>query len=445
VIPRYSLPEMARLWSDDNRYATWALVEVLAAEAQARLGVVSERDLEAIRRGRAPSPARVAELERTRDHEILAFLAAFTETIPGEAARWVHYGMTSYDLVDTALGHLLAQSCDLLVDAASRLRGVLAARAIEHWDTVCVARTHGIHAEPTTFGHKFGVFAFGVDRSLERLRAARASVAVGSISGPVGTYAQIDPFVEQYVCGHLRLGVEPIPTQVVARDRHAELLSAVALLGAVVEEIALELRLLQRTEIREVEEPRTSEYQGSSAMPHKRNPTTCERLCGIARLLRANAGAAFENVALWHERDLAHSSVERIVLPDSLTAAHYQVTTAADVVERLRVFPERMRANLDATGGLIYSSAVLLDLLAAGVDREEAYRSVQAAATDAWETGRPFATALHDRGIEVAPEQLAPERFLGAREHLKERLTAMMRDAGTSDPLGTGTGERSTS
>jgi adenylosuccinate lyase len=306
------------------------------------------------------------------------------------------------------------------------LRSVLVQRALEHWDTVCVARTHGIHAEPTTFGHKLAVHALAVDRSLRRLRAARDAVAVGTISGPVGTYAQIDPFVEQYVCDRLGLGIEPIPTQVVARDRHAELMNALALLGAVLEQIGLELRLLQRTEVREVEEPRSSEYQGSSAMPHKRNPTSSERICGLARLLRANAGAALEDVALWHERDLAHSSVERVVFPDSLIVAHYQVTFATDVVERMRVFPERMRANLDATKGLIYSSAVMLDLVAAGMDRERCYRAVQAAAAESWEHDRDLADTLRERGIDVTPEQLAPERFLGAGSLLRERLEKML-------------------
>ncbi|HET9140051.1 adenylosuccinate lyase [Actinophytocola sp.] len=425
MILRYSLPELAELWTDDNRYRTWTTVELLACEAQAELGVIPAADLAAIRTGRPPAATRVAEFERTRDHEILAFLAAYTETIDGAAARWVHFGMTSYDLVDTALGYTLARSCELILAAAQRLCDRLAERAAEHWDTVCVARTHGVHAEPTTFGQKLAGHAFAVRRSADRLRAARDSVAVGTISGPVGTYALIDPYVEQYVCQRLGLGVEPMPTQVVARDRHAELLNAVAVLGAVVENLALEFRLLQRTEVREVEEPRTTEYQGSSAMPHKRNPTTSERLCGLARILRSNASAAGENVALWHERDLAHSSVERIVLPDSLIAVHYQVTTAAELVGGLRVFPGRMAANLAHTNGLIYSATVLLDLLRAGMDRDGAYRLVQAAAGETAETGRSLADTLRDRGVEVTADQLQPERFLTNREHLRKRLDTL--------------------
>ncbi|HEY9474011.1 MAG TPA: adenylosuccinate lyase [Mycobacteriales bacterium] len=426
MIPRYSLPEMAELWTDEARFRCWAQVEVLASEAQTKLGVVPEPALEAIRRGRAPSPRRVAELERTRDHEVLAFLAAFTETIEGDAGRWVHHGMTSYDLVDTALGHTLALSCDLVLAAARALRAVLVRRALRHWDTVCVARTHGIHAEPTTFGRKLALHAFAVDRSLVRLRAARTAVAVGTISGPVGSYAQIDPFVERYVCDRLGLGIEPIPSQVVARDRHAELLGAVAVLGAVVEQIALELRLLQRTEVAEVEEPRTSEYQGSSAMPHKRNPTSSERLCGLARLLRAYADAAQENVALWHERDLAHSSVERVAFPDSLTVVHYQVTMAAEIIDGLTVRGDRMRANLESTNGLIYSSAVLLDMVSAGTAREKAYRVVQAAAVQTTETGRHLSGTLADHGVTVAPDLFEPAQFLSRQGVLRDRLEGLL-------------------
>lgn len=425
MIPRYSLPVIADLWTDEAKYETWTKVELLASAAQASIGVVPADDLALIRHGRAPRPERVAEFERTRDHEVLAYLAAFTETIPGDAARWVHHGMTSYDLVDTALGYTLATSCDLILRATTRLRDTLARRALEHWDTPCVARTHGIHAEPTSFGQKLAVHAFAADRSLGRLTAAREAVAVGTISGSVGTYSRIDPRVEQQVCAELGLGVEPVPTQVVARDRHAQLLSAIALLGAVVEQLALELRLLQRTEVAEVEEPRTTAYQGSSAMPHKRNPTTAERLCGIARILRANAGAAYENVALWHERDLAHSSVERIVFPDSLIAAHYQVSSAADLVEGLRVFPDRMLRNLGRTNGLIYSSAVLLDLVSDGMDRDKAYREIQAASVEAAEGRGDLATALRARGVPVDDEQFTPASFLGSRGILRERLETL--------------------
>jgi adenylosuccinate lyase len=414
---------MAELWSDEARYATWVRVEVLASEAQAQLGQVPDDALADIRQAPVPSAARVAELERERDHETLAFLSAFCEDIPEEAARWVHLGMTSYDLVDTAFGYTMARATDLLLDAARRLRGSLVEKALEHWETVCIGRTHGVHAEPTTFGHKLAGFAFAVDRSMGRLRAAREAVAVGTISGSVGTYALIDPFVERYVCDELGLGIEPVPSQVVARDRHAELVQAVATLGACVEQFALELRLLQRTEVREVEERRTAAYQGSSAMPHKRNPTTSERLCGLARLLRGYVGATLENVALWHERDLAHAAVERVVVPDTMMVGHYQVALAAEVIETLEVFPERMRAGVDQTKGLIFSSAVLADLLQKGVEREKAYRAVQAAAHRSAVSGEDFGAALSKEGIDLGP--LRPERFLVHHDTILSRLEAL--------------------
>ncbi|BBA96400.1 putative adenylosuccinate lyase [Actinacidiphila reveromycinica] len=421
MIPRYTLPEMSDLFTDQARYATWARVEILATEAQVRLGHVPQDALRDIRAARVPRAERVAEFEKERDHEVLSFLAAYCEDMPESSARWVHLGMTSYDLVDTALGHTLARATDLLTAAGRRLRGVLVGRALEHWDTLMIGRTHGVHAEPTTFGHKLAVHAFAVDRSLRRLAAAREAVAVGTVSGSVGTYALIDPFVESHVCQALGLGVEPAPSQVVARDRHAQLLQAVAALGACVEQIALELRLLQRTEVAEVEEGRSSAYQGSSAMPHKRNPTTSERLCGLARLLRTYATAALENVALWHERDLAHQSVERVILPDSLCVGHFQATRAADLVAGLRVHPDRMRAAVDRTGGLVHSSAVLFDLLGEGAERERAYRSAQAAANRTATTGRPFADTLAEEGITLR-EELRPERFLTHHDVVRRRL-----------------------
>ncbi|MEU0399105.1 adenylosuccinate lyase [Streptomyces sp. NPDC006197] len=415
MIARYSLPEMAELWSDQARYTTWAEVEVLASEAQVLLGRVPEAALANIRSARVPSAARVAELERERDHEILSFLAAFCEDMPDDSARWVHLGMTSYDLVDTALGHTLARACDVLTGAARGLRAALVEKAVAHWDTACIGRTHGMHAEPTTFGHKLAGFAFAIDRSVRRLEEAREQVAVGTISGSVGTYALIDPFVEKHVCETLGLGVEPAPSQVVARDRHAQLVQAIATLGACVEQIAVEVRLLSRSEVREVEEPRTAAYQGSSAMPHKRNPTTSERLTGLARLLRGYAGTMLENVALWHERDLSHSSVERVVLPDAFTVAHYQVTSATELIRDLDVHPDRMRAAIDHTGGLAYSSAVLADLLESGHERERTYRMIQDAAN-----GEDFFTLLRTEGVRT--DSLGPERFLVHHDVIYKRL-----------------------
>ncbi|MFX0577772.1 adenylosuccinate lyase [Nocardia nepalensis] len=423
MIARFSTPEMTALWSEQNRYDTWTRVEVLAAEAQAELGHVPAAALADIRRALAPLAARVAELERDREHEVLSFLAAYCEPMPEDSARWVHLGMTSYDLVDTALGCTLAQATDLVLDAARRLCRVLVDRAIEHWDTVCIGRTHGVHAEPTTFGHKLAGFAFGIDRSIRRVAAARAAVAVGTISGAVGTYALIDPFVEEYVCRALDLGIEPVPTQVVARDRHAELAVAIATLGVCIESIALEFRLLQRTEVREVEECRTGAYQGSSAMPHKRNPTKSERICGLARLLRGAVGPMLENVALWHERDLAHAAVERVALPELLTVGHYMATLTTDLVATLDVATERMRDTVAGSRGLAFSSVVLARLLERGVEREQAYRAVQAAAADAVRSGTDFRKVLASNGIDV--EELDAELFLTNHHVIRRRLEAL--------------------
>lgn len=420
MIDRYTTPEMAELWSDQARYATWVRVEVLATEAQARIGRVPDDALADIRQAPVPSVERVAALEYERDHEVLSFLAAFCENIPEKSARWVHWGMTSYDLVDTALGYTLTQATDLVTEGAVRLRTALTERALEHWDTHCVGRTHGVHAEPTTFGHKLAAFAFAIHRSVERLRSARETVAVGTISGSVGTYALIDPTVEDYVCGELGLGKELVPTQVVARDRHAQLLQALATLGACVDQLATEFRLLQRTEVDEVEEPRTKAYQGSSAMPHKRNPTTSERLCGLARLLRSYVSVSLENVALWHERDLSHSSVERVSLPDATTVAHYLVGAAADVVEGLDVHVERMREELDRSGGALLSSAVLAHMLENGAEREQSYRSIQRAAYESRHTGEPFGCVLQRAGIDVG--DIGPGSYLTHHKVIRRRL-----------------------
>ena len=429
MIPRYTLPEMGALWTDEAKLATWVEVEVLACEAHVRLGIVPESDLEAIRKGTVPTPERCNEIEQTTNHDVIAFLTAFMETIPStegdNPGRWVHYGMTSSDLLDTALGATLARATDLVLAKADRLVDVLKRRAIEHWDTVCAGRTHGVHAEPTTFGHKLAQFAFAVDRGRVRVRAARDAVAVGSISGAVGTYSNIDPSVEALVCERMGLAVEPVATQVVARDRHAQLLGALAILGASVEQIGLEIRHLQRTEVREAEEPFGKGQKGSSAMPHKRNPITCERICGIARVLRANAGAALENVALWHERDITHSSVERVILADSLIAADYQLHLAIRVVDGLTVFADRMMANLESTGGLVYSSQVLLHLVDTGMPRDDAYKVVQAAAMRTWETGTPFRQTLAEEGVDVPEDALSPQRFLHRHDVVRARLDTL--------------------
>ncbi|MEW1689304.1 adenylosuccinate lyase [Streptomyces sp. NPDC091265] len=429
MIERYALPEMAVLWTPRAGLERWVAVESLVASVQAEHGVIPKEAAERIAATPAPEVEAVREEERTRDHEVLSFLAAWTAKMPEDTARWVHHGLTSYDLVDTGLGLVLRDATDLVIGAARELYDVVAGRALEEWDTLCVARTHGIHAEPIRFGHKLAVHAFAIERSLVRLGAARDSIAVGTISGAVGTYASTGPDVEAEVLGRLGLAPEPAPTQVVARDRHAELVCALAVFGASVEHLALELRLLQRTEVAEVEEPRTERYQGSSAMPHKRNPTSSERLCGLARLLRANVGAALEDVALWHERDLAHSSVERVILPDSLHLAHYQAVAARDLVAGLRIDAERMRSALRSEGGRIFSSQAYLQLSHAGMEREEAYRAVQAAAQRSRRDGTTLAAELKQDGADLDEELLLTPSDLDAENVIRERLTARLAGA----------------
>jgi adenylosuccinate lyase len=388
VIPRYTLPEMGTVWSEETKLAHWLRIEVLACEAWARLGRIPAEDLEAIRAASA-DPARVRELEETTRHDVAAFVQAAAESV-GPAGRWIHFGMTSSDLLDTALALQLREAAGLLLAKLERVLSAVKRLALEHRDTVCVARTHGVHAEPTTFGHKVAVWAFELDRDRERLRRAREAVSVGKVSGAVGTYAAVDPFVEEHVCGELGLAPVDAATQVIQRDRHAEYVSALAITAATLEKIAVEIRHLARTEVREVEEPFEPGQKGSSAMPHKRNPVVCERITGLARIVRANLQAALENVALWHERDISHSSVERVTLPDSTIALDYMLHLATDVLEHLRVFPERMRATLESGGGLVFSQQVLLALVERGMDREEAYGIVQEAAAASWERDADF-------------------------------------------------------
>ncbi|MGI8796765.1 MAG: adenylosuccinate lyase [Acidimicrobiia bacterium] len=396
MIRRYALPEMAELFTDEARLATWLEVELLAVEAWAKLGVVPAADAEAIRERASVDPEAVEERERVTDHDVAAFVDVVQERVGQPAGAWVHHGLTSSDVVDTALSATLVRACELLLDAAVGLERAIAARAQEFRATPMVGRTHGIHAEPTTFGAKLALWALQVRRDLERLRRARDAVAVGKISGAVGTYSNVDPAVEAFVCE--RLGLQPAPaTQVLARDRHAEFLYACAAVGASVESFALEIRLLAQTEIGEVQEPfREGAQKGSSAMPHKRNPWRCEQLCGLARVLRGNLQAGLEDVALWHERDISHSSVERIVLADSALLAYYMLVRFREIVVGMSVDSDRMRANLDSSHGLVFSQAVLLALVEAGRSRDDAYRIVQRAATRTWEDARPFFEVLSD-------------------------------------------------
>ena len=395
MIPRYSPPEIAGLFTDEARFATWLEVEVLAVEAWAALGVVPADDAAVVRERAGFDVGAVHERERVTDHDVAAFVDVVQASVGMPAGAWVHYGLTSSDVVDTALSVQLVRATDLLLQAAATLEDAIVTRAHEFRDTPMVGRTHGIHAEPTTFGAKLALWAMQVRRDRERLLRARRAVAVGKLSGAVGTYSNVDPSVERYVCE--RLGLAPVPaTQVLARDRHAELLYVCASVGATVESFALEVRHLQRTEVREVEEPFRSGQKGSSAMPHKRNPVKSEQLTGLARVLRGNLQAGLENVALWHERDISHSSVERIVLPDSLSLAYYVLVRFTEIVRAMRVFPERMLENLDASYGLVSSQPVLLALVAAGVARDDAYRIVQRSALRSWDERRPFREILAD-------------------------------------------------
>jgi adenylosuccinate lyase len=382
VIDRYTRPEMGALWTDAARMEAWRRVEVAAAQ---ELEGPSSAELQAIEAASFTVEA-VQERERVTDHDVAAFVDVLGSSA-GRAGRWIHFGLTSSDVLDTALALQLRDAGEIVLAGASELVAALAERAREHVDTVTVGRTHGVHAEPTTFGLKLAGFAFEAERNRLRLDRAFAQVAVGAISGAVGTYAAHGPDYERRVLGRLGLAAEPVSTQVVARDRHAELLHAIALAGAGLERFATEVRHLQRTEVREVEEPFRAGQKGSSAMPHKRNPITAERIAGLARVLRADAQAGLENVALWHERDISHSSVERVVLPDATILLDYLQHLALRLVRGMTVDAERMGANLELTSGALYSQRALLALVEAGLERDEAYRIVQAAARQAWDEG----------------------------------------------------------
>jgi len=383
VIPRYSRKDMAALFADAERYRIWLDVELAVCAAMERRGQVPAGAAERIRSKARADPERIDALEATLRHDVIAFLTQVGETA-GPDARFLHLGMTSSDLVDTALAIVLTRATDRLLAEVGALRQTVRGLAVAHRETLMVGRTHGVHAEPITFGLKLLVWYEELGRAVERLARAREAIAVGKLSGAVGTHAHLDPSLEEEVLDSLGLRPEPASTQVVQRDRHAELLGAIALLGASLEKIATEIRHLQRTEVLEAEEPFREGQKGSSAMPHKRNPVSCERVAGLARLLRANAHAALENVALWHERDISHSSVERVILPDSFLAADFMTSQMREILSGLHVYPARMRANLDATRGLIYSQRVLLALTTAGMAREEAYALVQRHALSAW-------------------------------------------------------------
>jgi len=434
VIDRYTLPEMGRVWSEAHKYALWCQVETLVLEAHAEAGTVPAEALGPVRAAPAPTPEAVAEIEATTQHDVIAFLSAWAyNTSPRDAAAYVHFGLTSSDLLDTALAVQLVEATDLLLAKADKLVAALRDHALAHRDTLRVGRTHGIHAEPDSWGHRVADFAFAAARSRDRLRRARAAVGVVKISGAVGTYANIDPRIEAQVAEGLGLRAADVATQVVMRDGIAEWVGALAVLATVCEAVAVEVRHGQRTEVRELSEPFGRGQKGSSAMPHKKNPIISERICGLARIVRAQIVPVMEGIPLWHERDISHSSVERIALPDAAIGTDYLLHLTVRLVSGLVIDAERMRANLDLTGGLVYSSAVLLDLVEAGLSREDAYALVQEAAMRTWSAGTPFRETLRDvaaaagRSLDERrlDEVCRPERYVERLTGVFERLAAL--------------------
>jgi adenylosuccinate lyase len=389
MIERYTREEMGSIWTEENRFRAWLEVEILACEAWAELGDIPKVDVALIRKNASFDVNRIKEIEEETRHDVVAFTRAVSETL-GEERKWVHYGLTSTDVVDTALSYLLKQANDILQKDIERFINILAEKAKEHKHTVMMGRTHGVHAEPTTFGLKLALWHEEMKRNLERFKHVAEGVQFGKISGAVGTYANIDPFVEQYVCEKLGITAAPISTQTLQRDRHAAYMSALALIATSIEKFAVEVRGLQKSETREVEEFFAKGQKGSSAMPHKRNPIGSENMTGLARVIRGYMMTAYENVPLWHERDISHSSAERIILPDATIALNYMLNRFGNIVKNLTVFPENMKRNMDRTLGLIYSQRVLLALIDSGLTREEAYDTVQPKAMEAWEKQVPF-------------------------------------------------------
>jgi len=389
VIPRYTRPEMGRIWSDENRFRTWLAVEVAATETLAAAGIVPKEAAKAIRERASFNVERIFEIEAEVKHDVIAFTTAVAEIV-GPHARWFHYGLTSNDVVDTAQALLIQQASSLIAGDLERLADVLTRRAWEFKDTPMIGRTHGIHAEPITFGFKIANWYSETHRNIARFQAAAEDLRVGKFSGAVGTFAHLTPELEEKICARLGLKAAAVSSQVIQRDRHAHYLATLAVIASTLDKIATEIRHLQRTEVREAEEFFSEKQKGSSAMPHKRNPVTCEQISGLARVVRSNAQAGFENVALWHERDISHSSVERIIIPDSTTLADYLLHKTANLVETMFVYPERMLANLNSTRGLVFSGQLLLDLVESGISREDAYRLVQAHAMRAWRENLDF-------------------------------------------------------
>ncbi len=425
MISRYTRPEIGAVWSDQRRMDGWLAVELAATEAWAAEGVVPSDAAKAARELAAFEVDAVAERERVTNHDVAAFIDVVAESV-GEHGRWIHYGLTSSDVLDTALALQIRDAGEIVVKGARAYRDALRDQALTHAETICVGRTHGVHAEPTTFGLRLAGFAFEAHRNLARLEAAFADATVGAISGAVGTYASVPPSIERRVCESLSIRSEDVSTQVVPRDRHAALLAVIAIAGAGLERFATEIRNLQRTEIREVEEPFGKGQKGSSAMPHKRNPIACERITGLARVLRGYSQVGLENVALWHERDISHSGAERVVLPDATTALDYMQHLGSGVASGMAVHTERMRANLELTSGAIFSQRALTALVESGMSRDDAYRLVQEAAQRAWDTGTPFAELLAASAPDLdIGAVLDPAAYLSHVPEVMARLDAL--------------------
>jgi len=426
MIERYSRAEMAKVWSDENRISNWLKVEIAVCEAWARRGVIPEKDMVNIRRATV-SLERMLEIEKETDHDVIAFIRAASETV-GESARFIHLGMTSTDVVDTALSMQVQEAGQLLRQEVVNLLGAITRRALEHKNSIMIGRSHGMHAEPLTFGYKLAVWVDEMRRHLHRLDAAIATMAVGKLSGAVGTHANIPPDIEEEVCESLGLTAAPVSTQTLQRDRHAHFISTLAIIGASLEKFSTEIRHLQRTEVREVEEPFGENQQGSSAMPHKRNPHRSERISGMARLLRGYSITALENVALWHERDISHSSTERVIFPDACLVLDYALSEMAEIIDKLVVFPEQMLYNLESSGGLTFSQQVLLKLVEKGLGRQEAYKLVQKHAMRAWKERGSFIENL--KSDAAVAERLTDEELEGVFDygyHLKYIDTAFTR------------------
>ena len=389
MIPRYTRPEMGRIWSDENRFRTWLAVEIAASDTLAEAGMVPKEAAKAIRERADFRLERINEIEAEVHHDVIAFTTAVAEIV-GPEARWFHYGLTSNDVVDTAQALLIGQASKIIRAGLQQLSEVLKRRAWEFKDTPMVGRTHGVHAEPITFGVKLANWYSETQRNIARFQNAAEDMRVGKFSGAVGTFAHLSPELEEKICSRLGLKAAAVSSQVIQRDRHAAYLATLAVIASTLDKIATEIRHLQRTEVREAEEYFSEKQKGSSAMPHKRNPVTCEQISGLARVVRSNAQAGFENVALWHERDISHSSVERVIIPDSTTLVDYMLQKTANLIDTMFVYPERMKLNLESTGGLVFSGQLLLDLVEDGVSREDAYRVVQRNAMRAWKEGLNF-------------------------------------------------------